>query len=104
MRVDLPAVAGAGNWEVLFEARLPDACTAPQGIAMTGGLYMYGTNFAEKTVKEFSSAEFSAAEYRLYSLGQVKFFRDMQIYFGGLANPAIPEMLIGRMFLRRIRN
>ncbi len=100
-RIDLPALPPCGQWEILLEARLPDAVKAPSGIAMKTGVYALGTNFAVKTEYSIHADQLTRDGYRLFSLGTTDFHRDGQIYFAGVANAAIPELLIGRVFLVR---
>ncbi len=100
-RIDLPALPPCGEWEILVEARLPDAVAAPKGTAVMGGVYALGTNFAVKTEVPIAASRLSRDAYRLFSLGVTDFHRDGQIYFAGVGNAAVPELLIGRVFLKR---
>ena len=100
-RVDLPALPPCGEWELLVEARLPDAVAEPQGTAFLSGLYALGTNFAVKTEVAVPASRLSRDEYRLFSLGTTDFRRDWQIYFAGVANATVPEVLVSRIFLKR---
>ena len=102
MRIDLPAIAQAGAWEAFAEVRLPDAVHSPAGTAALAGFYTYGTNFAEVTRVPLPALALSREEYRLVSLGTVDFHRDYQIYFSGCDNPSVPELLVGRIFLKRL--
>ena len=102
-RIDLPALPPCGEWEILVEARLPDAVDKPAGTAVMAGVYALGTNFAVKTEFPIPATSLSRDEYRIYSLGTTDFHRDGQIYFAGLANPAVPELLVGRIFLKRLK-
>ena len=101
-RIDLPALPPCGKWEILMEARLPDAVTAPKGVAVKTGVYALGTNFAVKTEVPIPADKLSRDEYRLFSLGTTDFHRDGQIYFAGVANESVPELLVGRVFLKRV--
>jgi hypothetical protein len=103
LRSDLPPRMDAGTWEVLCEIRLPDAITAPAGTAFKAGIYSYGTNWAVKTVREFPADALSRNEYRLFSLGTVDFKRTYQLYIESISNPSIPELLAGRIFLRKVK-
>ena len=100
-RIDLPALPPCGEWEILVEARLPDAVAAPKGTAVMGGVYALGTNFAVKTEVPIAASRLSRDAYRLFSLGVTDFHRDGQIYFAGVGNASVPELLIGRVFLKR---
>ena len=102
-RIDLPALPPCGTWEILAEMRLPDAVTAPSGIALKTGVYALGTNFAVKTEIPIAADRLSREEYRVFSLGTTDFHRDGQIYFAGVANASVPELLIGRVFLRNVK-
>ncbi len=102
LRVDLPAIPQAGTWEAFAEVRLPDAVTSPQGIAAMTGFYTYGTNFAEVSRVPLPAAALSREAYRLISLGTIDFHRDYQIYFSGWGNSTVPELLLGRLFLRHL--
>lgn len=103
MRVDLPAMEDAGEWEVFAELRLPDAVQNPSGVAALTGFYSYGTNFAEVTRVSIPAETLSRDEYRLLPLGTIDFHRDFQVYFAGNGNDATPELLLGRIFLRRAK-
>lgn len=103
LKVWLPAWADAGRWEVSAELRLPAAVDKGRGVAAIAGIYVYGTNFAEKTVVPIAAAQLSNRSCRVIRLGVVDFKRDCQLYFEGAANDSVPELLVGRIFLRRVR-
>ncbi|NLF62738.1 MAG: DUF4838 domain-containing protein [Lentisphaerae bacterium] len=101
MRIDLPTLLNAGEWEILFEARFPDAVTAPEGKVAIGGVYAYGTNFAIKTEIPIMAEALSNQRYTLISLGTTDFSRDGQIYLAATNNVSAQEILAGRFFLRK---
>jgi hypothetical protein len=100
MRVDLPALGNVGEWEIFYEARFSDDTKAAQGVFANCGLYSFGTNFSVKTVVPMEASEFSN-KYTLHKLGCADFKRPQQIYFGANGNASVPELLIGRIFLKR---
>lgn len=102
-RVDLPALPSCGEWEIFVETRLPDAVDKPAGTAVMAGVYALGTNFAVKTEFPIPATSLSRDEYRIFSLGTTDFHRDGQIYFAGVANASVPELLVGRIFLKRVK-
>ena len=98
--VDMPTLPPCGTWEIYAEVRLPDGVKNPAGTAFIGGVYAYGTNFAVKTAYTIPASDLSHS-YRIVSLGTTDFHRDGQIYFGGVANKDVPEILVSRIFLKR---
>lgn len=100
-RVNLPATAGVGPVKVWAELRLPQNVAAADGIAALAGMYVYGTNFAEKSVIPIASASLSNTSYALIPLGEADFQRDCQIYFEGADNPTVPELLLARIWLEK---
>lgn len=103
MVVSLPAFATGDEFEILMEARFPVAVENAKGVVMRAGIYQYSTNFTKKSVYDFKAEDFSNREYRLFSLGKCRFERDYQVYIEGCDNPTVPEILIGRIFIRRVK-
>jgi len=103
MRVDLPTLLANNKWDIFVEMRFPDKISAPGGIVAKAGVYAYGTNFAIKTEFPVNADILSKEHYTLVSLGSTDFSRDGQIYIAANKNSTVPELLIGRIFLRRIK-
>ncbi|MCQ2396736.1 MAG: DUF4838 domain-containing protein [Lentisphaeria bacterium] len=101
LRIDLPALANADEWEIFAEMRLPDAESDAKGTIAMAGVYDYGTNWESLTKFLIAAEQLTASEYRLVSLGSTDFHRDGQIYFRGGGSSAPHEILLGRTFLRR---
>ncbi|MBO7742020.1 MAG: hypothetical protein J6S21_05645, partial [Victivallales bacterium] len=101
IRVDIPALQNAGEWEVYYEARHSNDTRNPSGIFAYGGVYNYGTNFAEKTSFPLRGEDFTSEKYTLHSLGTLDFKKATQIYFAANNNATVPELLLGRIFLKR---
>ena len=101
LRIDLPALANADEWEIFAEMRLPDAESDAEGTIAVAGVYDYGTNWESLTKLPISAGRLTAGEYRLISLGTTDFHRDGQIYFRGCGASVPHEILLGRVFLRR---
>jgi hypothetical protein len=66
-----------------------------------GGAHARGTRRAGQTGLPGAAASGGRDAYRLVSLGVTDFHRDGQIYFAGVGNASVPELLIGRVFLKR---
>ncbi len=100
-RITLPGTDEPFRVSAYAEVRLPQAVTNASGTAFICGYYFYGTNFGQMTRTYIDASELSNKGYALIPIGTIDTEFDQQIYFQGVNNPTVPEILVSRVWLVR---